>query len=131
MNDLFKLVAKQLRLEIYDPQLPLHIHYSTGEQTAEVVISQPKEGGEKAIKILTRSLTATEVKANSELEKALSILHWGVKKAAKYTAYHTLPIVVMLRQPEHLLLVRDAASSVRLRAKVLDLQSYGVTFEVR
>ncbi len=90
-----------------------------------------KPQGETAIKILSRSLTPTERKARSEVEVALSLLHWGVKKAAKYTAYHNKPIIAMLRQPEHLLLIKDAACNVRLRAKVLDLLSYGVKFDVR
>ena len=70
------------------------------QTTAEVVLTQPFEEGELPIKFLSCSLTPTEAKAPSELEKAVSIIHWGVKKASKYIAYHSLPKIAMLRSPE-------------------------------
>ncbi len=82
------------------------------------------------MKILGRTLTLTEKKAKSEVEVALSILHWAVRKAAKYTTYHQHHVILMLRKPEHFLIVKDASVHTRLRAKVLDLLSYGVDFSV-
>jgi hypothetical protein len=44
--------------------------------------------GERPFRIISRHLTKTEIGTTSPLEAALSILHWAVKKSAKYTAYH-------------------------------------------
>jgi hypothetical protein len=56
--------------------------------------------GERPFRIISRHLTKTEINTTSPLEVALSILHWAVKKSAKYTAYHSFPIICMLKNPE-------------------------------
>ena len=78
--------------------------------------------------ILGRELSKTEQKLH-EVEKVLTVLHWAVRKAARYTAYHD-NVVLMLHSPELNLLVHDAMTHARVRAKVLDLSAYNVTYAV-
>lgn len=129
LNELFQRAGALITLHIYSPKLPLLFHYSLGEATGEIVVTQIGPRGEYPVTILSRTLTLTEVNATTEIERALSLLHWGIRKAAKYTAYHPMPILAMLRHPEHRALSLDAGC--KLRAKFLDILAYGVEFGLR
>ena len=78
--------------------------------------------------LLGRELTSTEQRY-SEAEKALTILHWGIRKSARYTA-HNPKLTLTLRSLELKLLAHDSSVHARIRAKVLDLGSYNVKYEV-
>lgn len=110
----------------------MFVHYSMDDTFAEVTITQKGPStSEQAIKLLARELTKTELNTPSELVRALSVLHWGVRKAAKYTAHHQAPIACVLRSPEMRTVVEDRACNVKIRSKVIDLLAYGVEFVTR
>ena len=57
------------------------------------------------------------------------IVHWGMRKASRYTTHHP-QITIVLRSPELKVLANDDLTHARLRAKYIDLSAYNVRFEV-
>ena len=91
-------------------------------------MTQKVNSVERPILLMGRELTCTE-RALPEAEKTLSVLHWGVRKASRYTTHHP-KLTLVLRSPELKSLAHDQLCHARLRAKVLDLSAYNVTYVV-
>ena len=73
-----------------------------------------------------RRLLITELKG-SETEVLISIAAWAVRKFKQYTLNAT-KIQVVLPWKEQVALVKDLDVHIRLRAKLLDLALYNVTW---
>ena len=78
--------------------------------------------------MIGRELSVTEKRLH-EVEKTLTVVHWGIRKAARYTSHNT-QLTVVLRSPELKVLASDQLIHARLRAKFLDLAAYNVKYEV-
>ena len=76
-----------------------------------------------------RELTLSEVKNYIQLERELSILHWGVAKASHYTAT-CQDLTCYLHSSDQLTLIRSNQAHLRLWAAVLNLQMYGAKWAV-
>ena len=78
--------------------------------------------------MIGRELTITE-RRMLEVEKALTILHWGIRKASRYTSCNH-PLTLVLRSPELKILSSDSLVHSRLRAKFIDLSAYNITYAI-
>ena len=76
-----------------------------------------------------RELTANESQKFTEVERALSILHWGIAKALRYTTT-VQEVTCYVHTPEHLFPVHSQTAHLRLKAALLNLGMYRVKWAV-
>ena len=74
-------------------------------------------------------LTLSETKNFMQLERGLSILHWGIAKASRYTAT-CQDLTCYLHSSDQLTLISSNQAHLHLRAAVLNLQMYGAKWAV-
>ena len=67
-----------------------------------------------------RELTLSEMKNYMQLEQGLSILHWGVANASRYTAT-CQDLTCYLHFSDQLTLIRSNQAYLRFQAAVLNL----------
>ena len=108
--------------------MELHVDLIEGEQVGGVILCQGKGKNRELISLVGRDLTSAETHWTYP-EQLLALACWGMRRLYRWVGFapHTTAV---LPQPACLTLVRDKAVHARLRAHVLELSMYGVSYAV-
>ena len=112
----------------WDQPVELHVDLQEGEDVGGVILCQGTGKDKHLITLVGRDLTNAE-KHWTFPEQVLAMACWGMRRLYRWVGF--VPhVVVVLPTWSCQLLVRDKGVHARLRAHVLELAMYGVSYTV-
>ncbi len=130
LNGLLRLAAAKLHLAVadWDQELELAVDLEEGDTVGGVVLSQGAGKSKRLVALVGRDLTAGELSWTYP-EQLLALSCWGMRRLYRWVGF-VPKVTVAIKEEACLLLVRDKNVHARLKAHVLKLGMYGVTYKL-